>query len=335
MDGKAYDEGIQWLMEFKQVSKVPFVVRPDTRPAPMVSSAVQRRAPHMTHSRAQSVPAAAFKPPMSPHRDGGESTTFTGLAPLRLVERFNVNPPPTAKGDEEALHNAKESPPPRKGGRHKLNISVTSFNIPQAPPPPPAPPKEKTLHTRSVSLGKKTEPQNEEEEEEDMRTLHMIETDASAAFLTLIAYQERRVVELRDELTRESRELALLKRQWVTQQRRREKRHANANRPTTEEGVSSLSPRQNVNSSPIIASGRKIAGEIKDGLNGIINILEEHGPVEDVQPTRRSHGEAIPMMNMSKRPDELRERPSHRRSSQSSVSSRLEAPLAHPSPLML
>ena len=312
-------------MEFKQVSKPPFVVRPDIRSAPVVANAVQKRAAYMTHSRAQSVPAAAFKPPMSPHREeGGERTTFTGLAPLRLVERFNVNPPPSGKGEEEAMSKSKETTP-RKGGRHKLNISVTSFNIPQAPSPPAPPSKETKLHTRSLSLGKNAEPQKEEEEEEDMRTLHMIETDASAAFLTLVAYQERRVVELRDELTRESRELALLKRQWVTQQRRREKRHANANRPATEDEGSSLSPRQNINSSPIIASGRKIAGEIKDGLSGIINILEEHGPVENVQLSRRPHGEAIPMMNMARRSDELRERPSHRRSSQSSVSSRLEA----------
>jgi hypothetical protein len=42
--------------------------------------------------------------------------------------------------------------------------------------------------------------------------------DANATFLTLIAFQERRVVELRDELARAESELDYLKQQWTRQQ---------------------------------------------------------------------------------------------------------------------
>jgi len=42
--------------------------------------------------------------------------------------------------------------------------------------------------------------------------------DANATFLTLIAFQERRVVELREELARAESELDLLKQQWTRQQ---------------------------------------------------------------------------------------------------------------------
>jgi len=103
--------------------------------------------------------------------------------------------------------------------------------------------------------------------------------DANATFLTLIAFQERRVVELREELARAESELDLLKQQWTRQQlkitRTDRQEHVRQNSLSKLEqqimsGTTTLTPRQD----DIIGAGRRLAEGVRDGFFSVMQDLK-------------------------------------------------------------
>jgi hypothetical protein len=120
--------------------------------------------------------------------------------------------------------------------------------------------------------------------------------DANATFLTLIAFQERRVVELREELARAESELDFLKQQWTRQQlkltRTARQEHVRQNSITKLEQQFSAAPRTSEDggqfkSPQILAAGKRLAEGVRDGLYGMMEDLKSAAVNESAQGTPR------------------------------------------------
>jgi hypothetical protein len=120
--------------------------------------------------------------------------------------------------------------------------------------------------------------------------------DANATFLTLIAFQERRVVELREELARAESELDFLKQQWTRQQlkltRTARQEHVRQNSITKLEQQFSVAPRISEDggqfkSPQILAAGKRLAEGVRDGLYGMMEDFKSVGANESAQVTPR------------------------------------------------
>jgi len=123
--------------------------------------------------------------------------------------------------------------------------------------------------------------------------------DANATFLTLIAFQERRVVELREELARAESELDFLKQQWTRQQlkltgtARQEHVRQNSLTKLEHQLAAGGTPRNledgvgQFKSPQILAAGRKLAEGVRDGLYGMMEDLKAAAASESVQTMRR------------------------------------------------
>jgi hypothetical protein len=121
--------------------------------------------------------------------------------------------------------------------------------------------------------------------------------DANATFLTLIAFQERRVVELREKLARAESELDLLKQQWTRQQlkltRKDRQEHIRQNSLTKLEQQMSQTPRterDDVQSPQILVAGKKIAEGVRDGFFSVMQDLKNAAANESAQTTPRQRG---------------------------------------------
>jgi hypothetical protein len=121
--------------------------------------------------------------------------------------------------------------------------------------------------------------------------------DANATFLTLLAFQERRVVELREELARAESELDLLKQQWTRQQlkltRSARQEHVRQNSITKLEqqimAGSTGTPRlQDDNKSPqLLVAGKRIAEGVRVGFFTMMEDLKSVAANESTNTTPR------------------------------------------------
>jgi hypothetical protein len=125
--------------------------------------------------------------------------------------------------------------------------------------------------------------------------------DANATFLTLIAFQERRVVEIREELARAESELDLLKQQWTRQQlrltRSARQEHVRQNSLTKLEqqmSTASETPRaekdDSISSPQILVAGKRLAEGVRDGFFTIMEDLKSVAANESTQSTPRQRG---------------------------------------------
>jgi hypothetical protein len=135
--------------------------------------------------------------------------------------------------------------------------------------------------------------------------------DANATFLTLIAFQERRVVELREELARAESELDLLKQQWTRQQlkmtRSARQEHVRQNSLTKLEqqlmhgGPTPVTPRteldDSVKSPQILVAGKRLAEGLRDGFFTVMEDLKAVAANESAQTTPRQRGRSPTRVN--------------------------------------
>ena len=135
--------------------------------------------------------------------------------------------------------------------------------------------------------------------------------DANATFLTLIAFQERRVVELREELARAESELDLLKQQWTRQQlkmtRSARQEHVRQNSITKLEqqmmhggatpGIP-LNEREDYGKSPqILVAGKRLAEGLRDGFFTVMEDIKAVAANESTQATPRQRGRSPTRVN--------------------------------------
>ena len=126
--------------------------------------------------------------------------------------------------------------------------------------------------------------------------------DANATFLTLIAFQERRVVELREELARAESELDLLKQQWTRQQlnltRSIRQEHIRQDSLTkleqivngTAYGTSRTMQDEIMQSPQILAAGKRLAEGVRDGIFTVLEDLKAVAVNESAQVNPRRRG---------------------------------------------
>jgi hypothetical protein len=277
-----------------------------------------------SHSRHQSVPAFP-----SPQNSGGQQSR--GLAKLTLVERLSKEsiPSPTS-GDNHSQSPKSTSPsrfddgsprpthsprrsrmsltiPPTKTATIPVNTSPVISPLRQAPPLLSSTSK----HVPSTSLGEITMSPTHFAHDRAMTSptvsaLDLEEVaaldDANATFLTLIAFQERRVVELREELARAESELDLLKQQWTRQQlkltRSARQEHVRQNSITKLEQqmlAGSATPRQEDNKSPqLLVAGKRIAEGVRDGFFNIMEDLKTVAANENATLRQRTRSPTRP-----------------------------------------
>ena len=277
------------------------------------------------HSRHQSVPA--FPLPQG----GGQSR---GLAKLTLVERLSKESiPSAASGDENInIQNSskgfslvrfnEDSPrpshsprrnrmsitlPPTKSATDPVNSSpVANTPLRSTPLPPVSPVK----HVSNGSLGEITMSPTHGIHDRAMSspTLPTPEDiagldDANATFLTLVAFQERRVVELREELARAESELDFLKQQWTRQQLKltssARQQHVRQNSLTKLEqqintgsytGTPRTDRQEEFRSPQILAAGKRLAEGVKEGFFSMMDDLKAVAANESAQTTTRQRG---------------------------------------------
>lgn len=272
-----------------------------------------------SHVRHQSVPS--FNSPKDSPRPRQESSS-RGLAKLTLVERLSresiESPTP-----ENGLDSPKsQSPsrfdegPPRRGHsprRSRMSLSIPptktattpiSTASPLASPLRPAslviPTQSKHVSNGSLSEINLSPTHVTHDRAMTSPTLSSLEEvsaldDTNATFLTLIAFQERRVVELREELARAESELDLLKQQWTRQQlkltRKDRQEHIRQNSLTKLEQQMAYAPRVERDESPqIIVVGRKFAEGVRDGFYSVVQDLKTVAANESAQTTPRQRG---------------------------------------------
>jgi hypothetical protein len=127
--------------------------------------------------------------------------------------------------------------------------------------------------------------------------------DANATFLTLIAFQERRVVELREELARAESELDFLKQQWTRQQlkltRSARQDHVRQNSLTKLEqqittgsytGTPRTDRQEEFKSPQILVAGKRLAEGVKEGFFSMMDDLKAVAANESAQTTPRQRG---------------------------------------------
>ena len=204
-------------------------------PGSLISPRRTRLIQLSSHSRHQSVPA--IPSPQSSHKEGAHVTAPRGLAKLTLVERLSQEPSPVPTTSRGNASPRSESPnrSSHTRSRSRMSLSVLpavrtptqSINSPATNSPLCASPStiSPPVHTRSKcgSEGSESDigtfspvPASSRSSVEERSILD----DSNATFLKLIASQERRVVELREELARAEAELDLLKQQWTQQLKR-------------------------------------------------------------------------------------------------------------------
>jgi len=126
--------------------------------------------------------------------------------------------------------------------------------------------------------------------------------DANATFLTLIAFQERRVVELREELARAESELDLLKQQWTRQQlkltRSAHQEHVRQNSLTKlEQQMTNGSmgtprtDREDANKSQLLVAGKRLAEGVRDEFFAMMEEFKAAAANESTQTTPRQRGQ--------------------------------------------
>lgn len=193
-----------------------------------------------SHSRHQSVPAI---PSPQPSQREGQAITPRGLAKLTLVERLSreSSPAPTTRSNVASprpespnrLQDSTRSVHSRSRSRMSLsllpavrttipNVNSPITNSPLYASPVVSPPLDMASKHGSEGSGSDLAnlspvPTSSRSSVDDKPSL---DDDANSTFLKLIASQERKVVELRDELARAETELDLLKQQWTLQLKR-------------------------------------------------------------------------------------------------------------------
>jgi len=287
-----------------------------------------------SHARHQSVPVI----PSPQQRQGGdyERQCSRGLAKLTLVERLSQesvpSPENTYAGSPRSLSpvrfddaSSRPTHSPRKN-RMSLSIPATktaSVSVIAGPSPitsplqsTPVAPTAPINPSKHVSKGSFSDinlspsPLYAHERAITSPTLSTLEElpaldDAHATFLTLIAFQERRVVELREELARAESELDFLKQQWTRQQLnltgRARQEHVRQNSLTKLEHqlAAGGTPRNledgigQFKSPQILAAGRKLAEGVRDGLFGMMEDLKGVAASESVQATTMHRGRSL------------------------------------------
>ena len=278
------------------------------------------------HSRHQSVPA--FSSPQSVQQQS------RGLAKLTLVERLSKEsiPSPTANENNIYVYNSPKSispvrfdeyspRPSHSPRRSRMSITLPPTKSATAPGnsspnantplrSTPLAPLSPVKHVSHGSLGEITmSPTHGTHDramsspvlptQEDVSAID----DANATFLTLIAFQERRVVELREELARAESELDFLKQQWTRQQlkltRSARQEHVRQNSMTKLEqqittgsytGTPRIDRQEDFRSPQILAAGKRLAEGVKDGFFSMMDDLKAVAANESAQTTPRQRG---------------------------------------------
>ena len=279
------------------------------------------------HSRHQSVPAF-------PSPQNGQQQS-RGLAKLTLVERLSRESIPSPTSTTNENNNPYYSPksispvrfdensprPSHSPRRSRMSITLPPTKSATAPVnsspnvntplrSTPHAPLSPVKHVSNGSLGEITmSPAHSTHDrpmsspslpsQEDVSALD----DANATFLTLIAFQERRVVELREELARAESELDFLKQQWTRQQlkltRSARQEHVRQNSLTKLEqqittGSYSGTPRtdrqEEFKSPQILVAGKRLAEGVKEGFFSMMDDLKAVAANESAQTTPRQRG---------------------------------------------
>jgi len=288
-------------------------------------SAVQGSA----HARHQSVPV--FPSQNSPRT---QQTSSRGLAKLTLVERLSRESLPSPSSGDSTASPKSQSPtrmdessprPSHSPRRNRMSLTIPATKTATASPivsplrqVPPVLPPSTPKHVSNGSLGDIVlSPTHVVHERaltspcasslEEVAALD----DTNATFLTLIAFQERRVVELRDELARAESELDLLKQQWTRQQlkmtRSARQEHVRQNSITKLEqqmmqgGLAPATPRteldDSVKSPQILAAGKRLAEDLRDGFFTVMEDLKAVAVNESAQTTPRQRGRSPTRVN--------------------------------------
>jgi hypothetical protein len=290
-------------------------------------SAVQSR----SHARHQSVPS--FPSPQNSPRNQQSSR---GLAKLTLVERLSresissptsgdpgsspksMSPTRFDEGSPRPSHSPRRNRmsltiPPTKTATAPINTTPIASPLRQVPPVLPATTQK---HVSNGSFGDIVlSPTHVVHERNSPSTSSLEEVaaldDANATFLTLIAFQERRVVELREELARAESELDLLKQQWTRQQlkmtRSARQEHVRQNSITKLEQQmmhggaivgAPLDERDDYGKSPqILVAGKRLAEGLRDGFFTVMEDIKAAAANESTQTTPRQRGRSPTRVN--------------------------------------
>ena len=275
-----------------------------------------------SHARHQSVPA--FPSPQKLDRATAQQRSSSrGLAKLTLVERLSRESVPSPISGESVYSPSPKSVSPTRfdegssrpthsprRSRMSLTIPPTkSATAPVSTASPISSPLRSLSPTKHVSSGSLCEinltssPTRHDRvlTSPSVSSLEEVSTldDPNATFLTLIAFQERRVVELREELTRAESELDLLKQQWTRQQlkltRSAHQEHVRQNSLTKLEhqitNGSAGTPRKDQEDAPqLLVVGKRLAEEVKDGFFTMMEDFKALTTNESAQTTPRQRG---------------------------------------------
>jgi hypothetical protein len=275
-----------------------------------------------THVRHQSVPA--FPSPQKLDRSATQQQSSSrGLAKLTLVERLSREPVPSPVSDETVYASRPKSLSPirfdegsprrtHSPRRSRMSLTIPPTKCATAPVSNSSPissPLRSLSPAKHVSSGSLSEinlsptrtGRDRALTSPSVSSLEEVSTldDANATFLTLIAFQERRVVELREELARAESELDLLKQQWTRQQlkltRSAHQEHVRQNSITKLEqqitNGSMETPRTDrEDPSQFLVVGKRIAEDVRDGFFTIVEDFKALATNETSQTTPRQRG---------------------------------------------
>jgi hypothetical protein len=248
-----------------------------------------------SHARHQSVPSFT-----SPH--ARDRSLSRGLAKLTLVERLSREPAPSSTLDDDCCSPKSASPARSPRPSHTPRRSRMSLTIPptKSATEPGATNCQISSPLRSAQLSSSPTrdapnaplsdmnipilPAHERARTSSLATLEEVAAldDADETFLTLVAFQERRVVELREELARAESELELLKQQWARKQlkftRSARQEHVRQNSLTKLEqqinaGSTPATPRtakDEMSSLQILEVGKRLAEGAKEGFLSVV-----------------------------------------------------------------
>ena len=277
-----------------------------------------------THGRHQSVPA--FPSLQTIDRSTTQQSPSRGLAKLTLVERLSRESNPTPVSRETVYDSSLRSVSPIRFHEgtprptHSPSRSRMSLTIPptksatapvatESPISSPLRSMSPTKHVSSVSLGEiNLSPTHTGQDRAltspSVSSLEEVSAldDANATFLTLIAFQERRVVELREDLARAESELDLLKQQWTRQQlkltRSAHQEHVRQNSLTKLEQQmtngstgTSRTDREDANKSQLLVAGKRLAEGVRDEFFAMMEEFKAAAANESTQTTPRQRGQ--------------------------------------------
>src|SRR5271156_4509847 len=270
------------------------------------------------HARHQSVPI--LPSPQAGINTPGQSR---GLAKLTLVERLSkesIDSPLSESGSPKLMSpNRLDEPPPRPTHtprRSRISLSIPPTKTAASPMGSPVrgAPSGHTSPLKHMSTGSLEEiialsnalsPERQFLSPPAVGSLEEVAAldDANATFLTLIAFQERRVVELREELARAESELDLLKQQWTRQQlkltRSARQEHVRQNSLTKLEqqittgsytGTPRTDRQEEFKSPQILVAGKRLAEGVKEGFFSMMDDLKAVAAKESAQTTPRQRG---------------------------------------------